>query len=98
VFVFVFVFVFMFVFVFVLTFAFAFVFVCGVYVCVCVCVCVCSCVQRPEKLSPAEIAAICQEAGLLAVRANRYIILNKDFETAYKNNVRKSDTEYDFYN
>jgi 26S proteasome regulatory subunit T3 len=54
-------------------------------------------VQRPEKLSAAEITAICQEAGLHAVRNNRYVILNKDFEKAYKNNIKKSDTEYDFY-
>ena len=37
-------------------------------------------VQRPEKLSAAEITAICQEAGLHAVRANRYTVMNKDFE------------------
>lgn len=55
-------------------------------------------VQRPEKLSAAEITAICQEAGLHAVRANRYVILNKDFEKAYKNNIKKSDTEFEFYN
>lgn len=54
-------------------------------------------IQRPEKLSAAEITAICQEAGLHAVRANRYVILNKDFEKAYKNNIKKSDTEFDFY-
>lgn len=40
-------------------------------------------VQRPEKLSAAEISAICQEAGLHAVRQNRYVILNKDFESKY---------------
>jgi len=55
-------------------------------------------VQRPEKLSAADIASICQEAGLLAVRANRYVILNKDFEKAYKNAAKKSDKEFDFYN
>jgi len=55
-------------------------------------------VSRPEKLTAAEIAAICQEAGLHAVRANRYVILNKDVEKAYKNNVKKSDTEFEFYN
>jgi len=55
-------------------------------------------VQRPEKLSAAEITAICQEAGLHAVRNNRYVILNKDFEKAYKNNIKKADTEFDFYN
>jgi 26S proteasome regulatory subunit T3 len=55
-------------------------------------------VQRPEKLSAAEISAITQEAGKQAVRANRYVILNKDFEKAYKNNIKKSDTEFEFYN
>jgi len=54
-------------------------------------------VQRPDKLSAAQITAVCQEAGLLAVRNNRYVILNKDFEKAYKNNAKKSDTEYEFY-
>jgi len=38
-------------------------------------------VQRPERLSAAEIHSICQEAGMLAVRANRYVILKKDFDT-----------------
>jgi len=54
-------------------------------------------VARPEKLSAAEITAVCQEAGLHAVRANRYIILNKDFEKAYKNNTNKAEKEFDFY-
>lgn len=54
-------------------------------------------VQRPEKLSAADIAAICQEAGLQAVRQNRYVILNKDFEKAYKNNIKRSDQEFEFY-
>jgi len=54
-------------------------------------------VQRPEKISAADISAICQEAGLHAVRNNRYVILPKDFEKAYKNNVKKADTEFDFY-
>jgi len=54
-------------------------------------------VGRAEKLTAAEISAICQEAGLHAVRANRYVIMNKDFEKAYKNNIKKSDTEFDFY-
>jgi len=55
-------------------------------------------VQRPEKLSAADISAICQEAGLHAVRQNRYVILNKDFEKAYKNNIKRSDQEFEFYN
>jgi len=54
-------------------------------------------VQRPEKLSAAEISAICQEAGLHAVRNNRYVILVKDFEKAYKNNTKKTDAEFEFY-
>lgn len=54
-------------------------------------------VGRSEKLTAAEISSICQEAGLHAVRANRYVIMNKDFEKAYKNNIKKSDTEFDFY-
>jgi len=54
-------------------------------------------VQRPEKLSAAEISSVCQEAGLHAVRGNRYVILNKDFEKAYKNAAKKSDKEFDFY-
>lgn len=37
-------------------------------------------VARPDKISGADIASICQEAGMLAVRKNRYVILAKDFE------------------
>ena len=29
-------------------------------------------VNRPEKISAADVAAICQEAGLQAVRKNRF--------------------------
>ena len=54
-------------------------------------------VGRPDKISNAEIAAICQEAGMHAVRKNRYVILPKDFEKGYKANVKKSDTDFDFY-
>ena len=54
-------------------------------------------INRPEKITAADISAICQEAGLLAVRRNRYVILPKDFERAYKNVVKKSDTEFEFY-
>lgn len=45
--------------------------------------------SRPDKISGADIAAICQEAGMLAVRQNRYVILPKDFEKAYKNVITK---------
>eukprot|EP01136_Pigoraptor_vietnamica_P024238 Opistho-1_new@77091 len=54
-------------------------------------------VSRPDKISGAEIAAICQEAGMQAVRKNRYVVLAKDFEKGYKNNVRKNETEHEFY-
>jgi 26S proteasome regulatory subunit T3 len=54
-------------------------------------------VSRPEKISAAEISAICQEAGLQAVRKNRYVILTKDFEEAYRKHVKKADTEFEFY-
>ncbi|KAI9264743.1 26S protease regulatory subunit 6B [Sporodiniella umbellata] len=54
-------------------------------------------VSRPDKLSGAEIAAICQEAGMQAVRKNRYVILSKDLEKGYKANVKKEDSNFDFY-
>ncbi|KAF9209698.1 26S proteasome regulatory subunit 6B [Haplosporangium sp. Z 27] len=54
-------------------------------------------VSRPDKLSGAEIAAICQEAGMHAVRKNRYVILAKDLEKGYKSNVKKTDTDFEFY-
>lgn len=31
-------------------------------------------VSRPDKISGAEITAICQEAGMHAVRKNRYVV------------------------
>merc|ERR1712168_1702847 len=54
-------------------------------------------VSRPDKISGADINSICQEAGMQAVRENRYIVLTKDFEKGYKNNVKKDETEHDFY-
>src|SRR3990167_2234717 len=45
-------------------------------------------VSRPDKLSGADISAICQEAGMQAVRKNRYVILPKDFEKGYKSVVK----------
>jgi 26S proteasome regulatory subunit T3 len=32
-----------------------------------------------------------------AVRKNRYVILPADIENGYKTNVKKSDTEFEFY-
>lgn len=76
-------------------------------------------VARPDKISGADINAICQEvnliylkflfkvnstnlcvlfkAGMQAVRENRYIVLAKDFEKGYKNNIKKGDQEHEFY-
>jgi len=54
-------------------------------------------VNRPDKISAAEISAICQEAGMQAVRKNRYIILPKDFDEAYKKLVKKADKDFLFY-
>lgn len=54
-------------------------------------------VSRPDKISGAEIAAICQEAGMQAVRKNRYVVLQSDFETAYRANVQKDDQDFAFY-
>lgn len=54
-------------------------------------------VNRPEKVSAADIAAICAEAGLQAVRNNRYVVLSADFDKGYANNAKKVDTEHMFY-
>ncbi|GLE01679.1 hypothetical protein PINS_up010513 [Pythium insidiosum] len=54
-------------------------------------------VNRPEKISSADIASICQEAGLQAVRKNRYVVLPKDFEKGYKNAIKRADTTFEFY-
>jgi len=54
-------------------------------------------VSRPEKISGAEIACIVQEAGMQAVRKNRYVVLPKDFEAGYKTNTQKNDAEFEFY-
>merc|ERR1712087_164125 len=52
-------------------------------------------VARPEKISAADICAICQEAGMQAVRRNRYVILPKDFEEGWKTHAKKKDKEFD---
>ncbi|XP_022591784.2 26S proteasome regulatory subunit 6B homolog [Cyclospora cayetanensis] len=54
-------------------------------------------VSRPEKVSAADIAAICQEAGMQAVRKNRYVVLTKDFEKGWKVHVRKHERDFEFY-
>ncbi|KAL0292476.1 UNVERIFIED_CONTAM: 26S proteasome regulatory subunitB [Sesamum calycinum] len=54
-------------------------------------------VSQPDKVSAAEIAAICQETGMLAIRKNRYVILPKDFEKGYRSNMKKPDIDFEFY-
>lgn len=55
-------------------------------------------VARPDKISGADIHSICQEAGMIAVRENRYVVLGKDFEKAYKNQLKnKDEMEHEFY-
>lgn len=54
-------------------------------------------VSRPDSISAADIAAICQEAGMQAVRKNRYVILPRDIEKAYKKHVKRSEIDFDFY-
>lgn len=54
-------------------------------------------VSRPDKISGAIIHSICQEAGMQAVRKNRYVILPKDFEKGYKANIRGARDDFEFY-
>jgi len=54
-------------------------------------------VNRAEKISCADIAAICAEAGLQAVRENRYVVLPKDFDKAYEKAVTAKEKEHMFY-
>ncbi|CDP14463.1 unnamed protein product [Coffea canephora] len=54
-------------------------------------------VDLEDYVSRPQIAAICQETGMHAVRKNRYVILPKDFETGYRANVKMPDTDFEFY-
>ena len=54
-------------------------------------------INRPDKISAAEIASICQEAGMQAVRRNRYVVFPKDIDEAYKKCVKKTDKDFAFY-
>jgi 26S proteasome regulatory subunit T3 len=54
-------------------------------------------VSRTDRISAADITSICQEAGMQAVRKNRYVILPADFEKGYGSIVKKSDNEFAFY-
>merc|ERR1719162_36331 len=54
-------------------------------------------VNRSEKISHADVSSICAEAGLQAVRENRYVVLPKDFDRAYKKAVSNREKEHLFY-
>lgn len=54
-------------------------------------------ITKPDKLSGAVIAAICQEAGMQAIRKDRYIVLHRDFQIAYELNVGLPGKLLDFY-
>merc|ERR1711881_321191 len=51
-------------------------------------------VNRPERVSAADCSAIANEAGLFAVRENRYVVLPKDLDAAYKKHVNKASTDF----
>ena len=53
--------------------------------------------NRSEKVTHADVASICAEAGLQAVRENRYVVLPRDFDNAYKKQVSNKDKEFLFY-
>ncbi|EFX89070.1 hypothetical protein DAPPUDRAFT_233773 [Daphnia pulex] len=57
--------------------------------------------RRQKRLVFATITAKMnvsdEEAGMHAVRENRYIVLAKDFEKGYKNNIKKDEAEHEFY-
>jgi len=54
-------------------------------------------ISRSDKLSAADISSICQEAGLQAVRHNRYVIKTEDFEEAYSKVMKKDIAQHGFY-
>lgn len=54
-------------------------------------------VNRADKLSCADLNSICQEAGMLAVRASRYMIMQRDFEEAYNKVVDRHDAKLPLY-
>jgi len=58
-----------------------------------------SLIVRNDPLSGAVIAAVMQEAGLRAVRKNRYNIIQQDLEDAYTSQVKGASEadKFDFY-
>uniref|UniRef100_A0A0K0ECN3 AAA domain-containing protein n=1 Tax=Strongyloides stercoralis TaxID=6248 RepID=A0A0K0ECN3_STRER len=54
-------------------------------------------VSLPDKISAAEIRNIATEAGMRAIRSNRYCVTAKDFQDAYIAVTKKFDEEMNFY-
>ncbi|TNJ28658.1 26S protease regulatory subunit 6B [Giardia muris] len=50
-------------------------------------------VAKNDKVSGADIAAICTEAGMVAIRSGRYIVCMDDFEQAYVTIVGRRVTD-----
>jgi len=55
-------------------------------------------IRRSDQLSCADISSVCQEAGMLAVRASRYVIRQEDFEEAYSKVVGRRESGLFLYN
>ena len=53
--------------------------------------------NRPGAISAADIAAVCQAAGMHAIRNNRYIVLHKDFERGWEDHIKSKQQIMDFY-
>lgn len=51
-----------------------------------------SIVKRSDRLSCADINSVCQEAGMRAIRDNRYVVKQEDFEEAYSEVVGRNDS------
>ncbi|KTW31129.1 26S protease regulatory subunit 6B [Pneumocystis jirovecii RU7] len=50
-------------------------------------------ILRPDTTSGAQIAAVMQEAGLVAIRKSRYLIIHSDIEEAYRSQIQDADSE-----
>lgn len=53
----------------------------------------CACGGQTEH----RLTLCLRQGGMLAVRENRYIVLAKDFEKAYKTVIKKDEQEHEFY-
>ncbi|EMR11227.1 hypothetical protein PNEG_00816 [Pneumocystis murina B123] len=55
-------------------------------------------ILRPDITSGAQIAAVMQEAGLVAIRKSRYLVIHSDIEEAYRSQIQEADSEkFTFY-